>query len=179
MLADTPLMTPHHISYAVNSIDATVAKLVQDFGAGPFFRTEKVEFAHISCHGEPATWDHTAAIGLVGGAFVELQEFRSATPERLARLLDAGTPAINHVAFMAESPAEAGARLEQLGCSQFLQAKSGFFEIAFYDGASLFGHPIEIHKATPAIKAFSQRIIDATAGWDGAIALRTFAELGA
>ena len=174
----SPVMRPHHICYTVSSIEESVATIAGTFGGGPFFYMERSGFDEITSRGEPASWDHAGAWGWVGGGFVEVQEFRSANPPRLADILNTGPAAINHVAVVADEFEQAGAELERLGCEKILQTRSGLMEIDFFDARGLLGHPIELHKATDAFAHFFRQIRAAAVDWDGSNPLRPVSDLG-
>ena len=47
--------------YVVEEIEATVERLVNELGAGPFFVLRDVSFEQVTSGGEPATFDHDSA----------------------------------------------------------------------------------------------------------------------
>ena len=51
---DPGLGRPHHSGYVVESIEATVERLVEQFGAGPFLLVENVPLENVTSRGEPA-----------------------------------------------------------------------------------------------------------------------------
>jgi hypothetical protein len=70
---------PHHSAYVVEDIETTVSRLVDQFGAGPFFQIENVPLENVLSRGEPAEFVHNSAFGSCGGGAIELIE-----PVRLA-----------------------------------------------------------------------------------------------
>jgi hypothetical protein len=46
---------PHYHAYVVDDIEATVSRLVEGLGAGPFFLIEGVPLENVRSRGEPAT----------------------------------------------------------------------------------------------------------------------------
>jgi hypothetical protein len=75
-----PLGEPHHFAYVVEDIEATVNRLVNQLGAGPFFFVENVPLENVLSRGEPAEFVHNSAFGYGGGGAIELIE-----PVSLAR----------------------------------------------------------------------------------------------
>jgi len=51
---------PHHSAYVVEDIEATVSRLVDQLGAGPFFLIENVPLENVLSRGEPAKFVHTS-----------------------------------------------------------------------------------------------------------------------
>jgi hypothetical protein len=49
---------PHHYAYVVDDIEATVNRLVDQLGAGPFFLIKNVPLEDVLSRGEPATFVH-------------------------------------------------------------------------------------------------------------------------
>ena len=62
-LFDPGLGRPHHSGYVVESIEATVQRLIDQFGAGPFILVENVPLEDVTSRGEPATSRHLSSIG--------------------------------------------------------------------------------------------------------------------
>ena len=65
---------PHHCAYVVDHIEATVTRLVDQLGAGPFFLIEDVPLENVLSRGEPADFVHNSAFGYCGGGAIELME---------------------------------------------------------------------------------------------------------
>jgi len=64
----------HHYAYVVENIEATVERLAEQLGAGPFFLVENVPLENITSRGEPAEFVHHSAFGYCGGGPIELME---------------------------------------------------------------------------------------------------------
>ena len=77
----------HHRAYLVESIEDTVARLVEQFGAGPFFVLENVTFENVTSRGEVAEFSHNSAFGHLGGDPIELMEIKQLSPARVAERL--------------------------------------------------------------------------------------------
>src|ERR671924_957939 len=92
------LGTPHHYAYLVEDIEATVNRLVNQLGAGPFFLIENVPLENVLSRGEPAEFVHNSAFGYGGGGAIELIEPVSLAPERVEKGFSAPRPRIQHVA---------------------------------------------------------------------------------
>jgi hypothetical protein len=76
---------PHHYAYVVDDIEATVGRLVDQLGAGPFFLFEEVPLDTTLSRGEPARFVHNSAFGYCGGGPIELIEIIDLAPERVER----------------------------------------------------------------------------------------------
>lgn len=73
----------HHYAYVVENIEATVERLAEQLGAGPFFLVENVPLENITSRGEPAEFVHHSAFGYCGGGPIELMEIVRLVPERI------------------------------------------------------------------------------------------------
>ena len=60
-LSRPQLGEPHHCAYVVENIEATVDRLVDQLGAGPFFLIESVPLENVLSRGEPAEFVHNSA----------------------------------------------------------------------------------------------------------------------
>jgi hypothetical protein len=58
----------HHYAYVVEHIEASVARLAEQLGAGPFFLVENVPLENITSRGEPAEFVHHSAFGYSAAA---------------------------------------------------------------------------------------------------------------
>jgi len=96
---------PHHHAYVVEDIEATVNRLVDQLGAGPFFLVERVPLENVLSRGAPAEFVHNSAFGTCGGGAIELIETVSLAPERVEKRFSAPRPNIHHVAY-AVAPTE-------------------------------------------------------------------------
>ena len=56
----------HHRAYLVESIEDTVTRLVEQFGAGPFFALENVPLENVTSRGKVAEFFHNSAFGHLG-----------------------------------------------------------------------------------------------------------------
>jgi hypothetical protein len=109
---------PHHYAYAVDDIEATVGRLVDQLGAGPFFLVEEVPFESTLSRGEPAKFVHNSAFGYCGGGPIELMEILDVAPARVER----GFPVRVRRSTMSRTPCRprrlgvCGARSTSEGC---------------------------------------------------------------
>jgi hypothetical protein len=91
---------PHHYAYVVDDIEATVNRLVDQLGAGPFFLIENVPLENVLSRGEPAEFVHNSAFGSCDGSAIELIEVVSLAPERVERGFSGARPRIQHVGYV-------------------------------------------------------------------------------
>jgi hypothetical protein len=96
-----PLGEPHHHAYVVDDIEATVGRLVDQLGAGPFFLIENVPLENVRSRGEPAEFAHDSAFGHYSGGAIELMQTRSLAPERVEHGFSGRRPRIHHVGYVA------------------------------------------------------------------------------
>ena len=80
---------PHHHAYVVEDIKATVNRLVDQLGAGPFFLVEHVPLEIVLSRGAPAEFIHHSAFGTYSGGAIELIETVSLAPERVEKRFSA------------------------------------------------------------------------------------------
>jgi hypothetical protein len=91
---------PHHCAYVVEDIEATVNRLVDQLGAGPFFLIENVPLENVLSRGEPAEFAHNSAFGQCGDGAIELMEPISLAPERVEERFAGARPRIHHVGYV-------------------------------------------------------------------------------
>ena len=89
----------HHYAYVVENIEATVERLAEQLGAGPFFLVENVPLENISSRGEPAEFVHHSAFGYCGGGPIELMEIVRLVPQRIEGRFSGARPGVHHVAW--------------------------------------------------------------------------------
>jgi Glyoxalase/Bleomycin resistance protein/Dioxygenase superfamily len=165
---------PHHHAYAVDEIEATVGRLVEQLGAGPFFLVEKVPFEKTLSRGEPAKFVHNSAFGDCGGGPIELIEIIDLAPERVERGFSGPRPAIHHVAYVVP-PEEVGrlrSTLDQRGMPEYLSTQLGGVDATLHDASATLGHDIEIHVESQGLREFFEMVRGGADGWDGSEPLR-------
>lgn len=165
---------PHHHAYVVDDIEATVSRLVDQVGAGPFFLIENVPLENLLSRGEPAEFVHNSAFGSCGSGVIELMETISLAPERVEEGFAGPRPRLHHIAY-AVPPAEvADLRnlLDERGLPQYLSARTGEVDNTFHDASALLGHDLEIHVDSQGLRDVFSMVSGAAKGWDGSEPLR-------
>jgi catechol 2,3-dioxygenase-like lactoylglutathione lyase family enzyme len=165
---------PHHYAYVVEDIEATVNRLVDQLGAGPFFLIESVPLENVLSRGEPAEFVHNSAFGYCGGGAIELMEAVSLAPERVEKGFSVPRPGIHHVAYAVPPTEVADLRrsLDERGLSQYLSAQLGEVDMTFHDASAALGHDIEIHVDIEGLRDFFEMVSGSAQGWDGSEPLR-------
>jgi methylmalonyl-CoA/ethylmalonyl-CoA epimerase len=165
---------PHHHAYVVEDIEATVKRLVDQLGAGPFFLVERVPLENVRSRGEPAEFVHDSAFGYCGGGAIELIKPLGLAPERVERRFSVPRPGIHHVAYVVPSSAVADLRssLDERGLPQYLSSQLGEVDTTLHDASAVLGHDIEIHVEAEGLRGFFEMVRGAAVGWDGSEPLR-------
>jgi hypothetical protein len=163
---------PTHIGYVVDDLRAGVARFTREFGAGPFFGMEHMEFEEVTYLGGPAVYDHSSAFGAWGPILIELTEVHDARPAGFRDALVTPGAGIGHVGWLAASLPEETARLERLGLRPFHTGRTGPASAVWFDGGALFGHPVEVLQERDEITGFYAMVHAAADGWDGSDPLR-------
>jgi methylmalonyl-CoA/ethylmalonyl-CoA epimerase len=165
---------PHHHAYVVDDIEATVNRLVDQLGAGPFFLIENVPLENLLSRGEPAEFVHSSAFGSWGGGTIELMETVSLAPERVAEGFSGPRPRIHHVAYAVPPTEVADLRswLDERGLPQYLSARTGEVDNTLHDTSAVLGHDLEIHVDSQGLRDVFSMVSDAAEGWDGSEPLR-------
>ena len=165
---------PHHCAYVVDDIEATVNRLVDQLGAGPFFLVEDVPLEDVISRGQPAELVHDSAFGYCGGGAIELIEVVSLAPERVERGFSGARPRIQHVGYVvpATEVADLRSSLDERGLTQYLSSQLGEVETTLHDASATLGHDIEIHVDNQGLHDFFSMVSGAAEGWDGSKPLR-------
>jgi methylmalonyl-CoA/ethylmalonyl-CoA epimerase len=165
---------PHHHAYVVDDIEATVNRLVDQLGAGPFFLIENVPLEDVVSRGEPAQFVHNSAFGSCDGSAIELIEVVRLAPERVERGFSGARPRIQHVGYVVPATAVADLRssLDERGLTQYLSSRLGGVETTLHDASATLGHDIEIHVDNQGLHDFFSMVSDAAEDWDGSEPLR-------
>jgi methylmalonyl-CoA/ethylmalonyl-CoA epimerase len=165
---------PHHYAYVVEDIEATVNRLVDQLGAGPFFLVKSVPLENVLSRGEPAEFAHNSAFGFCGGGAIELIEAVNLAPERVEKGFSGPRPSIHHVAYAVPSTEVADVRssLDERGLSQYLSAQLGEVDMTLHDASAVLGHDIEMHADCAGLRDFFEMVSGAAEGWDGSEPLR-------
>ena len=165
---------PHHYAYVVEDIEATVNRLFDTLGAGPFFLVENVPLENVLSRGEPAEFVHSSAFGYCGGGAIELVETVRLAPERVEKGFSAPRPRIHHIAYAVPPTEVADLRssLDERGLPLYLSAQLGEVDITFHDASAALGHDLEIHVDSESLRNFFEMVSGAAEGWDGSEPLR-------
>ena len=165
---------PHHYAYVVEDIEATVKRLDDQLGAGPFFLIEGVPLENVLSRGEPAEFVHNSAFGSCGGGAIELIEAVSLAPARVEKAFSGPRPRIQHVAYIVPSTEVVDLRssLDERGLPQYLSAQLGAVDMTLHDASAALGHDIEIHVDNKGLHDFFGMVSGGAQGWDGSEALR-------
>jgi Glyoxalase/Bleomycin resistance protein/Dioxygenase superfamily len=165
---------PHHHAYVVDDIKATVNRLVDQLGAGPFFLIESVPLENVLSRGEPAEFVHNSAFGYCGGGAIELMEAVSLAPERVKKRFSGARPRIHHIAYAVPPTEVADLRgsLDERGLTEYLSSQIGEVETTLHDASSVLGHDIEIHVDSERLRDFFGMVMAGAEDWDGSEPLR-------
>jgi hypothetical protein len=168
------LGAPHHHAYVVADIAATVDRLVDGLGAGPFFLIEHVPLEDVRSRGEPAEFVHHSAFGACGDGAIELMQPVALAPARVEQGFARPWPRIQHVGYVVPPHDVAGLRssLEERGLPQYLSSWLGGVETTVHDASAVLGHDIEIHEDNTGLRDFFGMVLAAAEGWDGSNPLR-------
>ena len=165
---------PHHYAYVVEDIEATVNRLVDQLGAGPFFLIERVPLENVRSRGEPAEFVHNSAFGSCGGGVIELMEAVSLAPKRVVKGFSRPRPGIHHVGYAVPpmQVADLRSHLDERGLPQYLSAQLGEVDTTLHDASAVLGHDIEIHVDSGGLRGFFAMVTDSAEGWDSSEPLR-------
>jgi hypothetical protein len=165
---------PHHCAYLVDDIEATVRRLVDQLGAGPFFLIENVPLEDVVSRGEPAEFAHDSAFGYCGESAIELMQVRSVAPARVETGFSGARPRVHHVGYVVAAAEVADLRrsLDDRGLAEYLSSQIGGAETTLHDASALLGHDIEIHGENDGLRGFFAMVRAGADGWDGSDPLR-------
>ena len=165
---------PHHYAYVVEDIGATVNRLADQLGAGPFFLVEDVPLENVLSRGEPAEFVHNSAFGSCGGGAIELIEVISLAPERAETRFSGPRPRIHHIGYAVPPTEVADLRssLDERGLPEYLSSQLGEVDTTLHDASAVLGHDIEIHVDSEGLRGFFGMVSGAAEGWDGSEPLR-------
>jgi methylmalonyl-CoA/ethylmalonyl-CoA epimerase len=173
-LLTPPLGEAHHHGYLVEDIEATVARLVEGLGAGPFFLVENVQLGNLQSRDEPAEWVHSSAFGYCGGGPVELTQTVRMAPDRVEKAFSGPRPRLHHIAYAVpgEVVEELRGELDRRGMPTYLSAQTGDVDNTFHDASALLGHDLEIHVDSEEFRGLFEMVHSGAQDWDGSDPLR-------
>jgi catechol 2,3-dioxygenase-like lactoylglutathione lyase family enzyme len=166
----------HHVGYWVPDLASAAEKASRTLGVGPFLLHRNVRFDSFRLADgtevtDPAYLDHSAAFAAWGPIVLELAEVHSVDPE-LADAYGMSFERVGHVSWVVDDLEVEGERLAAAGCRLIHTASTGAVAVAWFDGGTLFPHPIEVHRAGPPILGMHGRLASLADGWDGRNLLR-------
>ena len=166
----------HHVGYWVPDLAAAAGTASRTLGVGPFLVHRNIRFDSFRLADgteitDPAYLDHSAAFAAWGPIVLELAEVHSVDPE-LAAAYGISVERVGHVAWVVDDLDAEAERLAAAGCRLIHTASTGAVAVAWFDGGTLFPHPIEVHRAGPPILGMHGRLAALADGWDGRDLLR-------
>jgi catechol 2,3-dioxygenase-like lactoylglutathione lyase family enzyme len=166
----------HHVGYWVPDLAAAVETTARTLGVGPFLVHRNVRFDSFRLADgteitDPAYLDHSAAFAAWGPIVLELAEVHTVDPE-LAAAYGISYEGVGHVSWVVDDLDAEEERLAAAGCRLIHTASTGAVAVAWFDGGTLFPHPIEVHRAGPPILGMHGRLAALADGWDGRDLLR-------
>jgi hypothetical protein len=146
----------HHRAYLVESIEDTVTRLVEQFGAGPFFALENVPMENVTRRGEVAEFSHNSAFGQLGGDPIELMDIDQLSPARVAERFLGPRPRLHHIAWAVppSSVEQVREALETHGAPAYLRANLDDIDLTLHDSSAALGHDVEIHADVEGLQGF-------------------------
>jgi catechol 2,3-dioxygenase-like lactoylglutathione lyase family enzyme len=99
-------------------------------------------------------------------------ERRRPTPTQVEPDPSTAFERVGHVSWVVDDLDTEAQRLAGAGCRLIHTASTGAVAVAWFDGGSLFPHPIEVHRAGPPILGMHGRLAALADGWDGRDLLR-------
>jgi Glyoxalase/Bleomycin resistance protein/Dioxygenase superfamily len=168
------LGSAHHCGYLVEDIEATVERLAEQLGAGPFLLIENVPLENIRSGDEPAEFVHNSAFGYCGDGPLELIETVRLAPDRVERAFSGARPRVHHVAYAVPRAEveELRSVLDRRGLPKYLSARLGEVDNTFHDASATLGHDIEIQTDSAEFREFFEMVRSGADGWDGSDPLR-------
>jgi catechol 2,3-dioxygenase-like lactoylglutathione lyase family enzyme len=168
----------HHIGYWVDDLDAAMERASRTLGVGPFLVHPHVAFdsftlADGTAVTDPGYFDHSAAFTAWGPVVLELGVVHAVHPD-LEAAYGIRVGEVGHVSWVVDDLEAESRRLAGLGCEPIHEAEvgGGAVHVAWHRGGPLFPHPIEVHRAGPAILGMQPRLAALAADWDGTVLAR-------
>jgi catechol 2,3-dioxygenase-like lactoylglutathione lyase family enzyme len=162
----------HHIGYWVDDLEQAVTSAVA-LGIGPFLVHPHISFDTFEAPmcTAPVVFDHSAAFAAWGPIVVEYGQVHAIDPA-LAQEYGVAHRGVSHVSWVVDDLDAERAVLEAQGCRLINTATSGPIDVVWLTGGRLFPHPIELHRAGPAILGMHPRLAELAGTWDGTDPMR-------
>jgi hypothetical protein len=176
-IAPSPIV---QIAWQVDDVDAAAARWVKETGAGPFFVKRHIELASVTYRGEPAAFDHSAAVGWWGNVEVELMQQHCDNPSALRDMFAPGETGIASLTWFTPDIEAEIRRMNDLGFAtvQLIGDQRGV-PVAWFDTRPLLGTMAEVYQDEPVRRARKLAVQQAAEGWDGTDPLRPGESLAA
>lgn len=157
------------IAYFVTDIRASALTMVENFGAGPFFISSRIELESGEHRGREQKFLHSSAYGQWGEIMLELVQQDEEGPSPFRDMYAPGEEGIHHGAIFVDSVQQTITDYEQRGFPLAARAitASGKVEFAFIDTRSIMGHMLEIYQPVPVLRDFYSMVKTASIGWHG------------
>jgi methylmalonyl-CoA/ethylmalonyl-CoA epimerase len=159
--------------FVVKDLDAALRYWTVSLGIGPFYRFDPVVLRTSSFRGIATEVRLAAAIAYSGDLQIELIQPLGDGPSPYADFLGAGREGLHHVAFVCDDVAAEAARLREDGHTELLafESPSGFG--VYLEPPIANGTCVECLAFAPPMKAFLDRLKEASRGWKGDRPVRT------
>lgn len=159
--------------YVVHDIDATVAKWIKDFGAGPFYKMDDRALRQRMYRGQPARDEFVAAIGFLGSTILEFVQPLNAEPSIFREILDTRGEVVHHIAphVRTHTPQEYAAVCARYTAAGFKPAAElivpGFGRNVFFDAVAKYGYFIEVLEVPPEAAHITPQMHAEHLAWNG------------
>ena len=162
------------VAYHVPDIEAAALRMVETFGAGPFFVVRDIQLQHAVHRNQPCTFVHSSAYGQWGNVMLELVQQEGEGPSPFRDMYNASESGIHHVATIVDNQQAAYAHYAAQDIHLATEAVTlTGTTFAFLDAIASMGHFIEVYEKSDALLGFYQMVNEAAADWRGDQPLRS------
>ena len=169
-----PLSRPVQIAYFVSDIRRAAQRMLETFGAGPFYVAERIELAEATHRGHSCPFVHSSAYGQWGEVMLELVQQDAEGPSPFRDMFAAGEEGLHHLAFFVDDLALAIDQHASAGMPLATRARTqSGVEFAFVDATATLGHMLELYEPRPDLTGFYELVRSSAAGWEGGDPIRT------
>ena len=157
------------IAYFVTDIRTAALDMAENFGAGPFFISSRIELSRCEHRGQKQNFVHSSAYGQWGEIMLELVQQDEEGPSPFRDMYGPGEEGIHHGALFVDSMNQAITEYQQGGFPLTARATTlqGNVEFAFIDTRSSLGHMLEIYEPVELLLNFYKMVKNASVNWDG------------